>query len=67
MSYKKILIISQMFLFNSMFSEEKIKNKEILGKEKSVNPTDIELQRISQEVNEINKNFEIIKLKQEKM
>ena len=66
MSYKKILIISQMFLFNSMFSEEKVRNNEILGKEKSVNPTDVELQRISQEVNEINKNFEIIKLKQEK-
>ena len=66
MSYKKILIISQMFLFNSMFSEEKARNNEILGKEISVNPTDVELQRISQEVNEINKNFEIIKLKQEK-
>ena len=35
--------------------------------EKSQAQVDIELQRISQEVNEINKNFEIIKLKQEKM
>ena len=66
MSYKRILIISQMFLFNSMFSQGNVKNNEILGKERSVNPTDVELQRISQEVNEINKNFEIIKLKQEK-
>ena len=55
-----------MFLFNSMFSEEKVRNNEILGKEKSVNQTDVELQRISQEVSKINKNFEIIKLKQEK-
>ena len=71
---KRIIIIQGVFLFKIVFAQEERKDlyKEQLHNEKltcdlnSSKPIDVELQRISQEVNEINKNFEIIKLKQEK-
>ena len=71
---KRIIIIQGVFLFKIVFAQEERKDlyKEQLHNEKltcdlnSSKPIDIELQRISQELEEINKNFEIIKLKQEK-
>ena len=67
---KRIAILFQSFCFSHITiakqSENDINNNKLMNVEKRQTQVDIELQRISQEVNEINKNFEIIKLKQEK-
>ena len=67
---KRIAILFQSFCFFHITiakqSDDDINNNKLMNVEKSQTQVDIELQRISQEVNEINKNFEIIKLKQEK-
>ena len=67
---KRIAILFQSFCFSHITiakqSEDNINNSKLMNVEKIQTQVDIELQRISQEVNEINKNFEIIKLKQEK-
>ena len=67
---KRIAILFQSFCFFHITiakqNDDDINNSKLMNVEKSQTQVDIELQRISQEVNEINKNFEIIKLKQEK-